>query len=316
MLGLRFVHRSIAPRTDGGVRVRVRFSTTKAADTSLAARATGFLTASAEMAKLYYNGAKQLYRNSKDAGALIKHKRQVEASGGKVEWSRSQFLMVQQTSIDMKKLPPFLILLLLVPETIPFILIFNPAMIPSTCVSLAQKQKLWAKLKERRETIANGWIEHLTNNDKSPLGWASQIPLEQFKDPKSVVHLAKHAPQYFEPNNMSRGVLKSINLGLGLSHRVVFASTLRKALEKHWETVHGDDLYLAGRMPGEKVGISSLSELELWEAAEMRGISTTGKSRASIESELKSWLATSMNEENVKIPSGLMYMSTFFRQTA
>ncbi|KAJ3030503.1 UNVERIFIED_CONTAM: hypothetical protein HDU68_008791 [Siphonaria sp. JEL0065] len=298
----------------------IRWSSTSVVkNTSLASKITGLFAASKAMVSLYYNGSKQLFRNSKEASSLIKQKREIETAGGNVQWTRSQYLMVKQTEIDMKKLPPFLILLLLVPESIPFVLVFSPSMIPSTCVSEAQKRKLWEKLKERRELATNGWIQHLSSSSsdsKTPLGWVAQIPLEKFQDPLrgSIVHLATHAPQYFEPRNLSKSVLKDINLSLGLTHRAWFASTLRKALEKHYESVVGDDAYLAGKIQGHSVGLSTLSELQLVEAAEMRGITTTGKSRAEIEEALRMWLAASKNSEGVNVPAGLMFLSTLLRQ--
>ncbi|KAI9333677.1 hypothetical protein BDR26DRAFT_868001 [Obelidium mucronatum] len=218
----------------------------------------------------------------------------------------------------MKKLPPFLVLLLLVPESIPFVLVFSPSMIPSTCVSEAQKKKLWAKLKERRQLATNGWIKHLTDSSsssdykKSPLGWATQIPLAKWQDqqPTNIVHLAKHAPQYFEVRSLSRSLLKDINLSLGLTHRALLTGTLRKALEKHWETIAGDDVYLSKQSDL----VSSLSDVQLFEAAEMRGITTTDKSRDEVEETLRMWLKSSINNENVTIPPGLMLISTLLRQ--
>ncbi|KAJ3076020.1 hypothetical protein HDU98_005969 [Podochytrium sp. JEL0797] len=286
-------------------------------DTSLTGKITEFVAASKAMASLYYNGTKQLYRNSKEASALIVARRGSEAKGlTPASWTRDQFLMVQQTSLDMKKLPPFLILVLILPESIPFILTFSPSMIPSTCVSPAQKQTMWTKLKEKRITVAEGWVREFESHKGAALGeWVTkEVGLERVLDqPQGVVHLAKHAPQYFEVENMSREMVKGVNMALGLTHRAVRVSALKGALLKRWETVAGDDAYLAGRMEG-GVGISSLTEEAIWAAAEMRGISTVGKTRVEIERELKLWLETTMNEENVRVPAGLMFLSTLIRQ--
>ncbi|KAJ3238340.1 hypothetical protein HDU81_007977 [Chytriomyces hyalinus] len=292
---------------------------TPAASTSLTGRVSGFFSATKETAKLYYNGSKQLFSNSKQAAILVREKRSIELKGGEVSWTRSQFLMVKQTQKDMKKLPPFLFLVLILPESIPFVLMFSPSMIPSTCVSLDQKRKLWTKLKERREATANSWIRQL-NEFQSPanlgkekageLGWISQVPVAQFRDVSSVLHLAKHAPQYFETSSLERSVMKAMNASLGLTERALLTSSLKSALEKHFEVIREDDVYLAGKVDD----VLSLDEMGLIEAAEARGISTMEKTRDEILEDLKWWLNVSVNEEKVRVPTGLMMMANLIRQ--
>ncbi|KAJ3094051.1 hypothetical protein HK100_006299 [Physocladia obscura] len=300
----------------------------------------GLIASSKALIMLYYNGSKLLFQNSKTAAALINQKRTAESEGRTVHWSRSEFLLVKQTATDMKKLPPFLLLCILIPESIPLVLMLAPSLIPSTCVSEDQIAKLRAKLKARRDSIAAAWIKQLpaiTNNEpvsfaaassvvkntsrKVTLGWASQIPVSEWSSDSSIINIAKHAPQYFVARNLNREAVKDINTTLGLKNRTLFTSTMQKALELHWETVKGDDEYLAGkkliassdRQQDDDI-VGSLDKKSLLNAAEMRGISTVGKEIEQVRNDLKRWLNLSMNPESVEIPPGLMLLSSLIRQ--
>ncbi|KAI8612843.1 LETM1-like protein [Chytriomyces sp. MP71] len=292
---------------------------------------SGLMAASKAMFSLYWNGSKQLLRNAKAAGILISERRNAENAGAKPSaWTRDEFLLVHQTTADMKKLAPFLLLVLIIPESIPFVLTFSPSLIPSTCVSPEQRAKLRAKLHERRAAATRLWLSDLDLGAASAaaqdsaggaakpaqLGWIAQVPRAQFLDASSIVHLAKHARAFFEPKSMERGIIKGINAGLGLRQRAVFAGTLRGALERHWVTVRGDDRYLAGKMEGQvsPVVLEELDEDRLRDAAEMRGISTVDKSREEIEGALRTWLEISMNKEGIEVPAGLMFLTTMIRQ--
>ncbi|KAJ3212466.1 hypothetical protein HDU83_007325 [Entophlyctis luteolus] len=232
--------------------------------------------------RLYYNGSKQLYRNSKAAAALVAEQKKAAREGRPApSWSRQDFLLVKQTSLDMRKLPLFLVLAIVLPESIPFVLKFAPSMIPSTCVSADQLAKMRLKLSETRRTVASGWLAQMkldassnSPNSKSSLGWTSQVPPSHFLNDENVLNLAKHAPQYFVPSNMTRQLLVDINKSLGLSHRSLFNSTLAKGLSKHWETIKGDDEYLRADAGGDAktVHVTSLTDEELMKAAEMRGM--------------------------------------------
>ncbi|KAJ3214515.1 hypothetical protein HDU67_001539 [Dinochytrium kinnereticum] len=258
---------------------------------SLVDKITHFVKEGARMSKQYFNGAKILYRNAQEVKMIRK-----ELKDASRDLTRKEFLLVKTTESDVKKLFPFFFTLLLVPESLPFFLIWMPSFFPSTCLTQIDHGKTYAALAKSRIEIASELNAEVEKG---------AIPVSSFFKDSEILMIASNQPQYFYIDNISSTLLPKINRFVGLPTRGP-NFYLRNKLRKHFDLVLEDDKYL------QKEALTSLTVDELKAALEARGISSLYKDPEVMQSELQAWLDLSNNTE-ANIPEALLVMAMALR---
>ncbi|KAJ8590405.1 hypothetical protein M405DRAFT_861370 [Rhizopogon salebrosus TDB-379] len=93
-----------------------------------------------ELLKFYFRGLKAINTHRKQAAAI----RSRTATGGPAP-SRAELRFIRTYQHDAMKLIPFLIVVIIMEELIPFIALYAPRMLPSTCILPGQRDRINAK---------------------------------------------------------------------------------------------------------------------------------------------------------------------------
>ncbi|KAG1724087.1 uncharacterized protein EDB91DRAFT_1171478 [Suillus paluster] len=98
-----------------------------------------------ELFKFYFRGLKAINTHRKQAAAI---RARVAAGGPAASRAESRFIRTFQQ--DALKLIPFVIIVLVMEELIPFIALYVPRMLPSTCVLPGQRDRINAKARKNQ----------------------------------------------------------------------------------------------------------------------------------------------------------------------
>ncbi|UZJ55958.1 hypothetical protein CBS101457_005278 [Exobasidium rhododendri] len=91
--------------------------------------------------KFYYQGVKQIWFDRKIVAELRKKIAERESTGGEgIRWIEQA--IIAQHKADLRKLPLFLAILLILEEILPLVVIYAPSLLPSTCVLPSQRTKM------------------------------------------------------------------------------------------------------------------------------------------------------------------------------
>jgi LETM1 and EF-hand domain-containing protein 1 len=90
--------------------------------------------------KFYFLGLKAIYTRQKEVSAI----RSRAKSGGALP-TRGELRLIRTCTQDSRKLIPFAVILLVAEELIPFLALYAPRMLPSTCVLPGQRDRIVAK---------------------------------------------------------------------------------------------------------------------------------------------------------------------------
>jgi len=93
-----------------------------------------------ELFKFYFRGLKAINTHRKQAAAI----RSRVATGGPAP-SRAELRFIRTYQQDALKLIPFVIVVIIMEELIPFIALYAPRMLPSTCILPGQRDRINAK---------------------------------------------------------------------------------------------------------------------------------------------------------------------------
>lgn len=83
--------------------------------------------------RFYINGVKQIWRDRQRV-------KELKASGRELVWVEQRLMRTH--SDDLKKLPLFLAILIILEEILPLVVIYAPSLLPSTCILPSQLQKI------------------------------------------------------------------------------------------------------------------------------------------------------------------------------
>ncbi|KAL3900900.1 MAG: hypothetical protein SGCHY_001019 [Lobulomycetales sp.] len=128
----------------------------------------------------YFNASKEIRGNSVQVARLL-------ASGHALSWR--QWRLVQRSRQDTRRIIPFGLMLLLLPEAIPFALRFAPWLVPRTAWTTEQVHAHQSKLDARRAQFAASIIAHDHRKSLEQLSqWAYQhyLPHAWSRDQCSV----------------------------------------------------------------------------------------------------------------------------------
>lgn len=87
--------------------------------------------------KFYFNGVKQIWANRTRVKAV-----QARVANGGAALTREESQLIRTHNADMRKLPLFLFILLILEEALPLVVIWAPSLLPSTCILPNQLTKI------------------------------------------------------------------------------------------------------------------------------------------------------------------------------
>ncbi|KAK9729518.1 hypothetical protein K7432_000203 [Basidiobolus ranarum] len=241
-----------------------------------------------ELLVFYKNGIKKTFSNKK-AAKVLKAK---QAAGQ--ELTRKEFQLVSGAFSDSRKLVPFAFLLILFPEAIPFVLVFAPSVVPSTCITETQMQNKIKKVNEKRGVIVESVLESLENG-------VHALTKEDFQSTNGIMQLSRRFQNDFQLNAIQQIQLSAYCRFMGLAD---FGPKfmLERRLSKHLDYLREDDGYLS------REGINTLSRDELRSANEERGMKSIDIEDKQLAQNLQKWVDLHLSTDPV-VPKGLMVFS-------
>ncbi|KAJ3386690.1 hypothetical protein HDU92_002341 [Lobulomyces angularis] len=252
--------------------------------------------------KIYFEGAKLLRIEAAQAAKIAQSKKFED-------FTRKDFLLVQRSKDDVKKLIPFFFLLLLLPEAIPFVIIYNPGFIPSTCWSKEQILDRRANNDKRRLELGKLILESF---EIGTVVKVANISPKQFLDSDFYQRLIISQRQYFDVNKFDTNQLAFFSKFMGLYHKGPRYFTKRR-LNKILEFIRNDDKFIL-----KEGGVEKLELCEIQDACEKRGIPITSRPAGHYTKDLKDWVTVSLlkqdsiehhgTEDVYFVPSGFILM--------
>ncbi|KAG1865867.1 hypothetical protein DFJ58DRAFT_743214 [Suillus subalutaceus] len=133
-----------------------------------------------ELLKFYFRGLKAINTHRKQAAAI---RSRIATGGAALSRAESRFIKTFQQ--DALKLIPFVIVVLVMEELIPFIALYVPRMLPSTCVLPGQRDRISAKARNNQQLVLTGnWrLFDLLRKESESSGF---IPTLSLKNPGAL----------------------------------------------------------------------------------------------------------------------------------
>ncbi|KAG2121387.1 hypothetical protein BD769DRAFT_1479178 [Suillus cothurnatus] len=209
-----------------------------------------------ELLKFYFRGLKAINTHRKQAAAI-----RLRISTGGAALSRAESRFIKTFQQDALKLIPFVIVVVVMEELIPFIALYVPRMLPSTCVLPGQRDRINAKARNNQQLVlAGNWqIFDLLRKESESSGF---IPTLSLKNPGALCG-AIGIPAW--------GPLQLV----------------RWRLQRHLQNVASDDKMLKQEAYGRDLTLP-----ELKEALQERGMSMFSETNSADElrGQLKWWI--------------------------
>ncbi|KAK9712707.1 hypothetical protein K7432_006960 [Basidiobolus ranarum] len=244
------------------------------------------------MLVFYKDGIKKIFTNKREAKLL-----KIKQDNGQ-ELTRGEFQLVSKAFSDSRKLIPFAVLLIFSPESIPFILIFAPGVVPSTCVTENQMKTKIKTVNETRDALVQSVLATLEDGDH-------MVTKEDFNTVDGIFQLSRRFGADFQLSAVEKIQLSAYCRLMGLTG---FGPKfmLERRLSKHLDYLREDDNYLF------KAGISELSLDELRLANEERGMNSVSRDEKQLRQNLQNWIDVHLSADPV-VPKGLVVFSRIFR---
>ncbi|KAI9297511.1 hypothetical protein K502DRAFT_340106 [Neoconidiobolus thromboides FSU 785] len=251
----------------------------------------GFMDKFKELFYFYKNGIKLIFKNRKEASLLKAKQNQGEVL------TRREFQLIYNSGKDMKKLIPFGLLLLILPESIPFVLVFAPQFVPSTCITEEQMLKKRKKIQEKRDNITEFALKSTRNNQQL-------LTQKNFTQIENVANALANYHRSFEFNFIQKKALQGYLKFMGISSFGPL-SLLQRRVSQHFDYLKQDDQYLI------KEGVEGLNEKELILALEERGLRTLELNTTQMKNSLNFWLSAHQLSNPSPPPIFLILMNIF-----
>ncbi|KAI7868602.1 LETM1-like protein-domain-containing protein [Spinellus fusiger] len=263
-------------------------------------RIVRFIKYSKDLVVFYKDGIKLLWGNRKTAKEL---KRKVQQEGYVL--SRSEFQLIYRSEKDVLKLIPFGVVFCILPESIPLLIMFVPGVVPSTCLKESQigyfiylfqeSEKQREKLDKLRQTMCMNVIK---SSEK-----IQNITPEDFLSVRNFTAISKNYDFDFDLARIDKKHLASYCKFMNLSGWGT-QGILKRRLDKHMDYLLEDDKLLA------KEGVDTLSDSELKQAAEERGMRSINNNMDNISRGVKYWMA--LHTMQPPISRGMLVFSRMF----
>ncbi|GBE81380.1 predicted protein [Sparassis crispa] len=211
-----------------------------------------------EFFKFYWRGLKLIESNRRRAKAI----RERVKTGGR-PLTRWETRFIRTNKEDLLKLIPFALIILIIEEIIPLVVLYAPFILPSTCILPSQKDRIDAKrrLKQKEYTVKDRRTFELV---RQRIEADSSVPVE---------------------NLLDSSALAAFNGSLALPTWGPAPLLLRR-LKRHLAAIAEDDALLTREDSGRW-----LTEAQLRDALEERGIVTEGVPQKLWQTRLEWWLS-------------------------
>ncbi|KIJ18998.1 hypothetical protein PAXINDRAFT_97084 [Paxillus involutus ATCC 200175] len=136
-----------------------------------------------QLLKFYFRGLKAINTHRKQVSAI----RSRAKSGGALP-SRAELRFIDIYTQDALKLLPFLVIVIIAEELIPFVALYAPRMLPSTCVLPGQRERIASKARNSQLTALfshRGVFEAICRAGKQ----SGFVPLNNLGNPGAVCSL-------------------------------------------------------------------------------------------------------------------------------
>ncbi|KAH7913185.1 hypothetical protein BJ138DRAFT_1059668 [Hygrophoropsis aurantiaca] len=209
-----------------------------------------------QLFKFYFRGLKAINTHRRQASVI-----RARASSGGALPSRAELRFIRTFNQDALKLIPFVIIVLVAEEIIPFIALYVPKMLPSTCILPGQRDRIAAKTAEKQSAAisAHPRVFEALKKEGQTQGF---VPLRNVDNPAALCGM------------------------LGLSSWGPTALAAWR-IRRHIQYIASDDDALRQEGYGR-----DLTQFELVEALRERGILGDNLSLDDLISNLKWWLNT------------------------
>ncbi|KAJ8326312.1 hypothetical protein QVD99_003419 [Batrachochytrium dendrobatidis] len=257
---------------------------------SIQHRIRSFWEGISRISSAYYQGSKLLVEHTRQVKNLKQQQHRKP-----FQYSRKEFMLIKTNADDIKRIMPFFIVLILIPETLPFFLMRGADIIPSTCILPDQLLAKREKLKKVRHQLTADAITSILNGQV--------LEPESLTKPETIKHLAAFQPQHFEIHGMMHDQLVQYSKLMGFSTWRP-SWMLKSKLKKHFQFLKEDDMLLKSE------GLEGLSMEELQLACEDRGIVSVGLERANLADKLYKWIDLHTTPDPHIQPGLMMLYST------
>jgi len=211
-----------------------------------------------ELFKFYVRGLKLINTNRKRANAM---RERVKNGGPPLTRWETRFIRTYRE--DALKLIPFALIILIAEEAIPLVVMYAPGLLPSTCVLPSQKARIDTKKREKKAACA-------------------ATMADVFED----IRQRGQADPSADTASLLGSRTDLVAIGGLLGHSAYGWGSLRlRRIQQHLMRVAEDDALLLK----EDVG-KGLTEAELQEALDERGILTDGLTSKQQHARLQWWL--------------------------
>jgi len=219
-----------------------------------------------ELFKFYMRGMKLVYTHRVQAHEMLKR---VKSGGAPLTRWEARFIARSQS--DIRKLVPFVMIVLVIEEIIPLIVLYAPWMLPSTCILPSQRERIEKKRREKQAAIGQVMGKELQGIIEST-GHAASLSLRNLTDRTQLIALC--------------GLLSLSTFGP--------APIRVRRIERHLKSVAEDD----ARLTEEGMG-ARLTEPELFDALEERGIVFVGLEPEEARARLAWWLRSASADASI-----------------
>lgn len=241
------------------------------ANKSLAERAKELWATAKYLFKFYFNGVKQIWANRTRVKLI-----QSRVADGGAALSREESQLIHTHQADMRKLPLFLFILLILEEALPLVVIWAPSLLPSTCILPTQLTKIRMGEEVKRAEV-----------------FAQLKQSESLKELLPVVQESNGGFKLTEPHVASADLVKKISAEDLVRLAKMFAlstwggsSMVRRRLDTHLAYLRTDDQLMCVD------GFSAIPQHvdALAKACGERGLRCTGIEHREMFESLRTWL--------------------------
>ncbi|CAO1617988.1 unnamed protein product [Sympodiomycopsis kandeliae] len=257
--------------------------------TSISAKIKGLYHQVKFLFRFYLNGVKQIWVDRKRVQEI---KASVKSTGRQLEWSEKRLIRVH--SDDLKKLPLFLAILLILEEILPLVVIYAPSLLPSTCILPTQL----LKIRQTEEIKRSAAIERLRNSKEvqdlmSTAGWSVKAvgdKKDTVANMEAMFNAGKGADVGDKFKALSKETLIDFSKVFSLGTTLRPTSILRSNLESHLSFLGKDDTSLRGLPTSTNYSQLPESNPLLAEVSTQRGLRCCEVESLEMFENLRDWL--------------------------
>lgn len=267
--------------------------------------------------RFYYNGVKQIWKDRTRVNAMRKEIAEREASGKEgVRWMEKSVIELHQA--DVRKLPLFLAILIILEEVLPLVVIYAPSLLPSTCILPSQSLKMRSEEERRRgmavqrlasDLSVRNVVDHivtLTCTDPAQSLQNSELPVTDVERPQKLSELNGKA-------------LRDVANVFGIRSWGP-VSLVSSRIEAHLRFLHEDDQLLLrvwqARHSNDEDDMNRWMAIckspWLWRACSRRGLRASAADEAVMERNLEAYLHTvSQLDEGISLQRALVPLALY-----